>query len=59
MYFVMTLSRMPVEHEVVLVIVDRLTMSIHFISLKVGCFLAKLAKIYVREMVNSMVCQYR
>ena len=52
MDFVTALLRMPSRHEVVWVIVDRLTKSAHFIPLRVGCSLEKLANVYVREIVR-------
>ena len=52
MDFVSTLPRTPSGHEVVWVIVDRLTKSAHFIPLWVGCSLSKIADIYVKEIVR-------
>ena len=50
--FVTTIPTTPLGHEVVWVIVDRLTKSAHFILLRVGCSLEKLADIYVQEIVR-------
>ena len=52
MDFVSALPRTPSGYEVVWVIVDRLTKSAHFIPLRVGCPLAKMADIYVKEIVR-------
>ena len=52
MDFMTALPRTPSGHEVVWVIVDRLIKLGHFISLRVGCSLEKLANIYVREVVR-------
>ncbi|OMO58913.1 reverse transcriptase [Corchorus capsularis] len=52
MDFVSGLPRSPRGHESVWVIVDRLTKSAHFIALKVGYSLEKLAALYVREIVR-------
>ena len=52
MDFVSALPRTPSGYEVVWVIVDRLTKSAHFIPLRVGCPLVKMADIYVKEIVR-------
>ena len=52
MDFVSALPRTPAGNEVVWVIVDRLTKSAHFIPLRVGCTMEKLARLYVREIVR-------
>ena len=52
MDFVSALPRTPAGHEVVWVIVDRLTKVAHFIPLRVGCSLSKLADTYVKEIVR-------
>ncbi|OMO55593.1 reverse transcriptase [Corchorus capsularis] len=52
MDFVSGLPRSPRGHESVWVIVDRLTKSAHFIALKVGYSLEKLAALYVQEIVR-------
>ena len=50
--FMTTLPRIPSGHEVVWVMVDRLTKSAHFIPLRVGCSLEKMAEIYIKEIVR-------
>ena len=52
MDFVSPLPRTSSGYEIVWVIVDRLTKTAHFIPLKVGWFLEKLAHIYIREIVH-------
>ena len=52
MDFVTALPRTPSGYEVVWVIVDRLTKSAHFIPLRVGCSLEKMAQLYIREIVR-------
>ena len=52
MDFISALPRTSSGHEVVWVIVDRLTKSAHFIPLRVECSLSKLADIYVKEIVR-------
>ena len=52
MDFITALPRTRSGHEVVWVIVDRLTKLTHFVPLRVGCSLEKLANIYVREVVR-------
>ena len=52
MDFVTALLRTPSGHEVVWVIVDRLTKSAHFIPLKVGCSLEKMAQLYIKKIVR-------
>ena len=52
MDFASALPRTPAGNEVVWVIVDRLTKSAHFIPLRVGCSLDKMARIYLKEIVR-------
>ena len=52
MDFVSALPKTKSGCEVIWVIVDRLTKSAHFIPLKVGCSMEKLAMIYVKEIVR-------
>ena len=52
MDFISALPRTLAGHEVVWVIVDRLTKSAHFLPLRVGCSLAKMAEIYIKEIVR-------
>ena len=52
MDFVSALPKTPTGSEVVWVIVDRLTKSAHFIPLRVGYSLEKLARLYVKEIVR-------
>ena len=52
MDFVSALPRTTAGNEVVWVIVDRLTKSAHFIPLRVGCTMEKLARLYVKEIVR-------
>ena len=52
MDFVSALPRTPAGNEVVWVVVDRLTKSAHFIPLRVGCTMEKLARLYVKEIVR-------
>ena len=50
--FMMAFPIMFSGHEVVWVIVDRLTKSAYFIPLRVGCYLEKMTNIYIREIVR-------
>ena len=52
MDFVSALPRTPSANEKVWVIVDRLTKSAHFIPLKLGCSMEKLARVYIREIIR-------
>ena len=52
MGFVTMLPRIPLGHKVVLMIVDRLTKSVHFILLRVRCSLEKMTNIYIWETVR-------
>ena len=52
MDFVTALPRTKKGHNMVWVVVDRLTKVAHFIPLRTGCSLEKLAEIYVREIVR-------
>ena len=52
MDFVSALPRTSSGYEVVWVVVDRLTKTAHFIPLKVGWSLEKLAHIYIKEIVR-------
>ena len=52
MDFVMALPRTRKGHNMVWIVVDRLTKVAHFIPLRTGCSLEKLAEIYVREIVR-------
>ena len=53
MDFVTALLRTLSGHEVVWVIVDRLTKLAHFIPLRVGCSLEMMAQLYIKEIVRS------
>ena len=50
--FVSTLLRTRSGHDMVWVIIDRLIKSTHFISLKIGCSMEKLAQTHVEEIVG-------
>ena len=52
MDFVSAFPRTLASNEVVWVIVDRLMKSAHFIPLRVGCTMEKLARLYVKEIVR-------
>ena len=52
MDFVTTLPRTSTRHDMVWVIVDRLIKTAHFIPLKTGFTMEKLAQIYVEEIVR-------
>ena len=52
MDFVTALPRTSQGHDMVWVVVDRLTKSAHFIPLKTGCTMEKLAQVYVDEIVR-------
>ena len=52
MDFVSALPRTRSGHDMIWVIVDRLTKSAHFIPLKTGCSMEKLAQIYIHEIVR-------
>ena len=52
MYFVTALPRTLSGHEVVWVIVDRLTKIAHFLPLRTGCTMEKLAQTYIDEIVR-------
>ena len=52
MDFVTALPMTPSGHEVVWVIVDRLTKSAHFIPVRVGYSLEKMAQLYIKEIVS-------
>ena len=52
MDFVSAFPRTRIGNEVVCVIVDRLTKSAHFIPLRVGYTMEKLARLYVKEIVR-------
>ncbi|GKD26409.1 transposon ty3-I gag-pol polyprotein, partial [Tanacetum coccineum] len=51
MDFVTKLPRTTKKHDAILVIVDRLTKSTHFIPIRESMFVHKLAKIYVNDIV--------
>ena len=52
MDFVTALPRSSLGHDMIWVIVDRLTKSAHFIPLRIGCSMEKLAQIYIQEIVR-------
>ena len=52
MDFVSALPRTQSGNEVIWVIVDRLTKSAHFIPLRIGYTMEKLAKIYLQQIVR-------
>ena len=52
MDFVSALPKTTQGNEVIWVIVDRLTKSAHFIPLRVGYTMDKLAQLYIREIVR-------
>ena len=52
MDFVVGLPRTPKGNDAVWVIVDRLTKSAHFLPIRWGCTLEKLAEKYVSEIVR-------
>ncbi|MCI30594.1 retrotransposon protein, partial [Trifolium medium] len=52
MDFVGGLPKTTKGNEVIWVVVDRLTMSAHFISIKTGMLVPKLAEIYVEQIVK-------
>src|SRR5262249_34900860 len=52
MDFVSALPRTVTKHEVIWVIVDRLTKAAHFIPLRVGDSLEKMAHTYIKEIVR-------
>ena len=51
MDFVTHLPRAPQRHDVVWVIVDRLTKSAHFLTVRMTFRLERLCRFYIREMV--------
>ena len=52
MDFVTALPRTRAGYDMIWVIVDRLTKAAHFIPLKTGCSLEKIAQLYVKEIVR-------
>ena len=52
MDFVTGLARSPKGHEAIWVIVDRMTKTSHFISVKMSYSLDQLAQIYIDEIVS-------
>ena len=52
MDFVCGLPRTPRKHDTVWVIMDRLTKSIHFLPVRQGDPLSKLAKLYIEQIVR-------
>ena len=54
MDFVTGLPRSPKGHEAIWVIVDRMTKTAHFISVKMNYSLDQLAKIYIDEIVSLL-----
>jgi hypothetical protein len=52
MDFVTSFPRTPSGNDSIWVIVDRLTKSAHFLAIKVGLSLERLAKLYVDEIVR-------
>ena len=51
MDFVTHLPRTPQRHDVVLVTVDRLTKSAHFLAVRMTFTLDELCRLYIREIV--------
>ena len=52
MDLVSTLPKTSSRHDMIWVIVDRLTKSAHFIPLRTGCSMEKLAHTYIQEIVR-------
>jgi hypothetical protein len=52
MAFVVGLPRMPAGHDSILVIIDRLTKSAHFLPVKTTYPVEKYAKVYIVEIVR-------
>ena len=52
MDFVTGLPRGPKGNDAIWVIVDRLTKSTHFLSMKVGQLVSKLAQLYIKEIIR-------
>nr|GEY10001.1 putative reverse transcriptase domain-containing protein [Tanacetum cinerariifolium] len=52
------LSKTSNEHDTIWVIVDRLTKSAHFIPTRETDSMETLIRLYIKEIVSSMVCQY-
>lgn len=52
MDFVMGLPRTKSGHNVIWVIVDRLTKSLHFLAIRITDMMDKLAKLYIKEVVR-------
>ena len=52
MDFVTALPRTKVGYDMIWVVVDRLTKTAHFIPLKAGCPINRMAQVYVREIVR-------
>ena len=52
MDFVSALPKTKVGHDMIWVIIDKLIKSTHFIPLKTGWFMDKLAHLYVKEIVR-------
>ena len=52
MDFVTALPRTKAGYDMIWVVVDRLTKTAHFIPLKTGCPIDRMAQIYVREIVH-------
>lgn len=58
MDFVVGFPKTRKGNDSIWVIVDRLTKSVHFLSIKISCTLDRLANIYVNESAD-MGCQCR
>ena len=52
MDFVVGLPRMPAGHDLIWVIIDRLTKSAHFLPVKTTYSVEKYAKVYIAEIVR-------
>ena len=50
--FVMGLLRAPVGHDTIWVIVDRLTKSAHFLTIRANSPIEKIAYLYIQEIVR-------
>ena len=58
MDFVVGLPRCQSGHDMIWVIVDRLTKSAHFLPIRNSDSLDKLAQLYIREIIRLMVRQF-
>ena len=58
MDFVVGLALTRMKHDSVWVVVDRLTKSVHFLPVRTNYSLAKLAELYIKEIVRLHGIQY-